>query len=129
MKLIENAGMNDPIFFDTYAFIEIIRGNPNYKRFEDIPIITTVFNIAELSYILKKEMSKEKADNYAEEYSAFMVEITFEDVKNATDFKIKHHDLSLPDAIGYAVAKRYGIKFLTGDEDFKDMPNVEFVKK
>jgi len=129
MKRIENAGTNDSFFFDTYAFIEVIRGNPSYKKFENVPVITTIFNIAELSYILKKEMSKEKADEYAEQYNAFVVAVTIEDIKNATDFKIKNREFSLPDAVGYTVAKKYGAKFLTGDEDFKNMSDVEFVKK
>ena len=129
MKPIENAGMNDSFFFDTYAFIEVIRGNPSYKKFENVPVITTIFNIAELNYILKKEMSKEKADEYAEQYNAFVVAVTIEDIKNATDFKTKNREFSLPDAVGYTVAKKYGAKFLTGDEDFKNMSDVEFVKK
>lgn len=129
MKQTENAGTNDLFFFDTYAFIEVIRGNPSYKKFENVPMITTIFNIAELNYILKKEMSKEKADGYAEEYNAFVVAVTIEDIKNATDFKIKNRNFSLPDTISYSIAKRYNAKFLTGDEDFKNMPNVEFVKK
>ena len=34
----------------------------------------------------------------------------------------------MTDCVGYVVAKRVGVKFLTGDREFKDMPNVEFVK-
>jgi uncharacterized protein len=45
------------------------------------------------------------------------------------DLKTKHRKLSIPDAIGYTIAKRLEIKFLTGDEDFKNYDNVEFVKK
>ena len=50
------------------------------------------------------------------------------DIKNATDMRLKFKHMSFPDVIGYVVAKRLGIKFLTGDNDFKDMKNVEFVK-
>ena len=32
------------------------------------------------------------------------------------------------DCIGYMVAKRLNIKFLTGDKDFEDLDNVKFVK-
>ena len=35
---------------------------------------------------------------------------------------------SIPDAIGYTIAKKYNIRFLTGDKDFEGMENVEFVK-
>ena len=44
------------------------------------------------------------------------------------DLKIKNKHLSIPDAIGYTIAQRHDAKFLTGDEDFRDMPNIEFVK-
>ena len=43
--------------------------------------------------------------------------------------KLKHKNLSIPDSIGYITAKRLGIKFLTGDEDFRNFENVEFIKK
>lgn len=121
--------MSETYFFDTYAFFEIIYGNPNYLKYSDSRIITTVFNIAELNYNLKKEVSKEKSDEYAKDFFNFVVPVTFNDIKNAMDLKIKHKYLSIPDVIGYVIAKRYNIKFLTGDEGFREMDNVEFVKK
>ena len=120
--------MPEIFFFDTYAFIEVIRGNPNYKRFEPATIITTIFNLAELNYILRKEMSGEKADFYTEQYSVFKVDVTLEDIKTAMDFKTMHRSFSIPDAVGYFVAKKYGAKFVTGDHGFEGLPNVEFVK-
>ena len=46
-------------------------------------------------------------------------------------FKIKNikRSLSYADCIGYIIALRYGIKFLTGDKEFETLENVEFVKK
>ena len=43
--------------------------------------------------------------------------------------KNKKMDLSYADCIGYIYACENNLKFLTGDEKFKDMDNVEFVKK
>ena len=43
--------------------------------------------------------------------------------------KSKNKQLSIPDAIGYIIAKKLNIKFLTGDERFRNFENVEFVKK
>ena len=120
--------MSELFFFDTYAFIEVIRGNTNYKKFENVSIITTIFNLTELNYILKKEMSKEKADAYTQDYGIFLVDVSLEDIKVAMDLKTKHRDFSIPDAIGYIIAKKYGAKFLTGDKGFEKFPNVEFVK-
>ena len=53
-----------------------------------------------------------------------------EDVKETTRLKIKYakRKLSIPDSMGYVIAKRLGIKFLTGDAKFEDLENAEFVK-
>ena len=121
--------MNDPAcLFDTYAFFEIIRGNPSYRKYAEIHAITTIFNLAELNYNLKKEKGRQVADKYVDKYKAFLVEVTLEDVKKAMDLKVGMKGLSIPDVVGYTVAKRLGIKFLTGDEGFRNMPDVEFVK-
>jgi len=121
--------MNDLYFFDTYAIFEVIRGNPKYKEFVNSRIITTIFNLAELNYNLKKEKNKAVADAITEKYAKTAVKVEIEDIKNAMDLKTKRRNLSIPDAIGYIVAKRYDTKFLTGDSDFENFENVEFVKK
>ncbi len=118
----------ETFFFDTYAFFEIFRGNPDYKEYEDSLVITSIFNIAELNYNLKKEKGKKIANNYTKKFIPFAVEVTFQDIKRAMDLKVKNKKLSIPYAIGYMVAKSHNVKFLTGDEDFRDMKNVEFVK-
>lgn len=132
MKGIKNAGMNESCseyFFDTYAFFEIINGNIKYLKYQNSSVITTIFNIAELNYNLKKEMPKQLADSITEKYHNCVVEVLLEDIKSAMGFKLKNKGLSIPDCIGYIVAKRLGIKFLTGDEGFRNLENVEFVKK
>ena len=132
MKEIEKAGMinmNNAYFFDTYAFFEIIEGNPKYEIYKESIVITTIFNLAELNYNLKKEMTYEMADSYLEKYWDCMEDINIKDIKNAMNLKSKNREFSIPDAIGYAVAERLGIKFLTGDEGFKNLDNVEFIKK
>lgn len=121
--------MNNIYFFDTYALIEIIRGSQNYKPYIDCGIITTIFNLAELNYNLKKEMSKETANKHTEKFSEFAVSVSIEDIKQAMDLKSLNRNLSIPDAVGYIIAKKHSVKFLTGDAYFKDMANVEFVKK
>ena len=39
----------------------------------------------------------------------------------------KKFDLSYADCLGYVISKKLNIRFLTGDKQFKDLPNVEFV--
>ena len=116
-------------FFDTYALIELIRGNPKYEQYSYCKIITTIFNLAEFNYSLKKEMTKEKADSLTYDYKDFVVEINLKDIIKAMDLKSKNRDFSIPDVVGYIMAEKHGVKFLTGDEDFNGLDNVEFVKK
>ena len=65
-----------------------------------------------------------------EEYSKCVVNFNIDDIKDTTKLKIKYakRKLSIPDSIGYVMAKRLKIKFLTGDKMFEDLENVEFVK-
>jgi hypothetical protein len=120
---------NETFFLDTYALFEIVRGNEKYEAYARAPGITTIFNIAEFNYNLKKERPQKEVDNITDDFKSKTVKAEWEDVKGAMDMKSKRRDLSIPGAIGYTVAKRLSIKFLTGDEDFKGMENVEFVKK
>ena len=113
--------MSELYFFDTYAFFEIINGNPNYKKYEEVNVITTVFNLAELNYGLKKEKDEKSANEITEKYRTFLVEVTLDDVKEAMSLKNKNKQMSIPDTIGYIIAKKYNAKFLTGDKEFKDM--------
>jgi len=118
----------DVFFFDTYAFFEIIRGNKDYEKYKEVMALTSIFNIAELSYCLRKEFDKKIADKYTDRYSLFMIDATANDIKDAVDIKIKNKKMSMPDVVGYVLAKRLKIRFLTGDEHFRSLPNVEFIK-
>ena len=42
--------------------------------------------------------------------------------------KVNIANLSYVDYIGYILAKQRNVKFLTGDKEFENMDNVEFVK-
>jgi len=120
--------MGEIYFFDTYAFFEIIHGNSNYKKYEEANVITTIFNLAELNYGLKKEKNKEIADEITEKYRVFLVDVTLDDIKEAMNLKLKNKQLSIPDVVGYVISKKFNAKFLTGDKEFKNMANVEFIK-
>ena len=120
---------NEVYFFDTYAYFEIIRGNPRYKQYQYVIPVTTIFNLAELNYGLKKELDKKTADEITDQYDCHVLDVHAYIIKEAMDLKHKNKQLSIPDAVGYTVARKLGIKFLTGDEAFRNFENVEFVKK
>ena len=118
-------------FFDTYAFYELIKGNLNYKNYDkEIIVITTKLNLMELHYGLLRDEGKEIADKYYQKFLKFCVNITDEIIKESNEFRLKNYqrELSYVDCLGYILSRKLGAKFLTGDEQFKEFENVEFVK-
>ena len=118
-------------FFDSYAFFEIIEGNDNYKKYSrDIGIITTNLNLMELHQGLLRKYGKDVADMFFNKYREFCIKIDNETVRRASEFRYRFskRKLSYIDSIGYMISRKKGIRFLTGDKEFKDLDNVEFVK-
>lgn len=117
-------------FLDTYSLIEIVKSNPHFEKFRRAVNFTSLMNLLELNYIISKEFSQEKADKIIEKLKDMCLEINIEDVKRASDFRLKNikKKLSYIDCLGYAIAYNRKMKFLTGDKEFKGMKNVEFVK-
>ena len=122
--------MNNKTFvFDTYAIIEIIQGNKNYRTYLDSKIIINNFIFAELCYNLFKDKEL-KAKEILNKYSKYIAPLKPEWIEEAMEFRLKWKDrkVSMTDCIGYVMAKRLGIKFLTGDKEFEKLEEVEFVK-
>lgn len=122
---------NHKIFFaDTYAFIEILNGNPNYKPYLNSILVTSRFNLIEFYYHLLNDKDKKTADKYLEVYSSLLIPITNKSIRIGMQFKLKHkkEKLSYTDCIGYAQALELNVRFLTGDQKFENKDNVEFVK-
>lgn len=116
--------------FDTYAIIEIIKGNNNYQKYISSEIIINKFILSELAYWLIRDYGYETASIYVDKYSQYLKEVEIEIIKEAMLFRYMHKKqrLSIPDCIGYIMAKKLGINFLTGDKEFENFDNVEFVK-
>ncbi len=65
-------------------------------------------------------------------FRVFETSFSDDDIKEAMKMRLRlkagKTSLSYADALGYHLAKKLGMKFLTGDDAFKHLPNVEFVK-
>lgn len=123
--------MAKKFFYDTYALIEIGKGNPKYEPYkEGVIIFLSKLNLLEFSYFLLKEGNGHKSKEIFNEYSRFNVDYDEEILLNAAEMKFKSlkERLSFIDCIGYFIAKRHNANFLTGDEKFRSKDNVEFVK-
>lgn len=124
-------GIDKQYFFDTYALYGLIIGKDSYKKYsKDIVLITTKMNLMELHYSILRKFSKEIADRYYDKLIGRCIQISDEDIKNASQIKYKLRKLKISyvDALGYTIAKTRGMKFLTGDKAFKGLSGVEFVK-
>ncbi|MFH1649056.1 MAG: PIN domain-containing protein [Candidatus Woesearchaeota archaeon] len=118
-------------FFDTYAFFELIDGNPRYLSLEkDAFIATTSLNLLELYYGLSLRSTIENANIAFNELKKYCVQFSPDIMPEVGLFKLanKEKRLSYIDCLGYIISLKLGIPFLTGDKEFKGMANVEFVK-
>ncbi len=117
-------------FFDAYALVEILINNPEYVRFSQSEIITSSLQLGEVYYFLLRNKGKTAADKWFESFSGELLSFDEVDVINAMNIKFQHKKLklSMQDCLGYVLAKKHSLFFLTGDNMFKDMPHVEFVK-
>ena len=120
----------DSFFFDSYALIEVVKGSESYSRFKDCILTTSKLNIFETYYILLRNSGKDLADAFLQKYYCSITDFSQEVIQSAAEFKLENRSqkFSMADCIGYKIAESLGIKFLTGDEQFKDKPNAEFVK-
>ncbi len=115
-------------FYDTYALIQIALSGEQYKTYQQGVFILHFLNLYEFYHVLCKQGHKESADSFLERLQECCVEATIEDVKIASHHKLHSKELSYADALGYTIARRRGLKFLTGDDAFKNLEGVEFLK-
>ena len=115
--------------YDTYALIEILRKNPNYKPYTEQNVIINDFIYAEYCYSLVKD-SIQHLEEYTEELISSIIHVDLKTIEEAMKFRYAHKQkkLSTTDCVSYLMAKNLGVKFLTGDKEFEHLENVEFIK-
>ena len=117
-------------FFDTYAIIEIIKGNKNYEKYKLEDIITSILNLGELYYAMLRDFDRQIADFWHEKLKTVSISVDSDIVIKAMKFRFenKKKGFSFIDCVGYILSNELDIIFLTGDPAFEGLPNVEFVK-
>lgn len=116
-------------FFDTYAIIESFLRNPSYNKFSQCHLVTLDLNRIEMYWWALTRYDQGLADVFL---SAIVPAAQMDDelIRDAMMFRKKYskRDISYVDSIGYTFAQKNKLLFLTGDEQFRDLPGVEFVK-
>ncbi len=121
-------------FADTYGLLAHVDGSPEYIRLlSGGDYVTTALNACEYAH---KILARGQADALAlamPPVMAKVVEPGQEVPLAAAQFKMDRlragAGCSYVDAWGYATARSLGLPFLTGDDDFRGVPGVKFVKE
>lgn len=124
---------------DTYALLEwFVQGNENYQKYFEIMDekggFITELTILEFYHRVFHRLGKEKADEVLDIITGNMkiIDLNLDLIKEAAVFRSvmlkKKEELSYTDCVNYIAAKNLKVKLLTGDNDFRTLENVEFVK-
>jgi predicted nucleic acid-binding protein len=118
-------------FADSYAYVEALRGSAKYTALlAENEIVTTALNLQEVAFAVHRYGGDVEAATAP--IVAHCVDVPHRVAIAAAGFRAQRIDAgancSTVDAWGYATAVHLGIPFLTGDEGFRGVPRVKFVK-
>lgn len=117
---------------DTYALLAHYDGARAYRPFFEQEIVTTALNAVEFAHALMVRGHTKRLGELLPPVLSIVVEPDHEVVQAAARFKHERRaagaKCSYVDAWGYATARSLDAAFLTGDEDFRGVPGVKFVK-
>lgn len=119
--------LTDKYFADSYALIEMLKGKESYTPYRKAQQVFLKVNLAECIYALLKLGKYEQ--NIISLLSPSIIPLSTSAIITGMKLKyqLRKRKLSYIDCLGYATACELNIPFLTGDNEFKDLPGVEFV--
>ncbi len=116
---------------DTYALVEIAEGNPKFTPYLKANFIITDLTLAEFFGVLLRDKNEELAYYWYEIFEPYSEPVEKTILIEAIKFRYEHKktDISFFDAVGYVYSVSKGCLFVTGDKEFENFKNVEFMKK
>ncbi len=119
-------------FYDSYAVLAYLSDNPAYRSyFEEEDGFLTKLNLLEVHYRLLSVHGSRAARQTLQAFSRYLVDFDLDDIEKGMivrrELRDKSLNVSYADAMGFYLARKLGVKFLTGDKVFRNLPNVEFV--
>lgn len=118
-------------FYDSYAVLAYLTDRPKYRSyFEEHTGVLTKLNLLEICYRILNIHGVRAAKRTTSAFSTYQVDFTSNDIlvsmRLRSALKKRGLDVSYADALGYHLASKLHIRFLTGDKAFKGLTNVEF---
>ena len=116
---------------DTYALIEIARGNPKFTFLINEDFVISNLTLAEFYWVLIRDAGQDEADYWINKLSDFSADVSLNILLKAQRFRYlnRKKDISFFDSAGYIFSKENKYIFVTGDKEFKDLSDVKFITK
>ncbi|MBI4361855.1 MAG: PIN domain-containing protein [Euryarchaeota archaeon] len=118
-------------FFDTYALMAVFEGTESYHSYAGpgVRIATTELNLMEFAYVaLRKGRPRAIVERKFHDLLPYCRPLFSGLLLEAALFRTRHPRMSYIDCIGYRMARELNVPFLTGDDAFRGMEGVEFVR-
>jgi len=120
-------------YYDSYAVLAYTSGHPGYRKyFDENDGVLTKLNLLEIFYRSLEQHGLKAASSIAETFSKYVVDFGLaeiaESMKLRLELKRQGRNVSYADALGYSMSRKMGIMFLTGDEAFRGLRGIEYLK-
>jgi hypothetical protein len=120
-------------FLDSYAIIEMARGNRGYLPYRSEPSITARAHLLEVYYILVQQGDEGLASAALRALGPQAIELPLELIPKIALFRLRQlgatgRRFSYVDALGYVYARENGYTLLTGAHEFEGLLDVAFVR-
>lgn len=123
-------------FYDSYAVLAYISGEKAYATYfaddSQSSGALTKLNLMEVYFRAAKLHGHQAAKQIVDRFSRYLVDFDIDDIAGSMELREelmkKRTGLSYTDALGYYLARKMKIPFLTGDSYFMGLDGVRFVK-
>lgn len=107
--------------------------NSNYRTyFEECDGFLTKLNLMEITYRTLELHGAQAASEVTNLFAKYTLDFDVSDIVSSMKLRLKlkkdGRNISYADALGYHLALKNKLKFLTGDREFEGLGNVEFIK-
>lgn len=115
---------------DTYALVEISKGNTNFTKILNSQFSIPNLIMAEFYGIMYRAYDEKTAQYWLRKLTPFCKEIPIKTLIEAVKYRIDHkkEKLSFFDCAAYIYAQRNNMLFVTGDKAFQKRKGVKYVK-
>ncbi|MBI1970470.1 PIN domain-containing protein [Candidatus Woesearchaeota archaeon] len=113
---------------DTYALVEIAKGQPVFIKYTEEEFVISEITLSEFYLVILREYNQQTADYWYRKLEARAIPVSLPILIEAMKFKHSHRKqrISFFDAVGYIFSRHNNHLFVTGDKEFFGMPDVEF---